>query len=797
MQRHKKITLYLAKHPRATAQDLSKKFGLRHSEALAFLKSDTPVETTPSWWQALATLGHSLIATRRRTLLTLFALGLLVRLIYGWFILTEPLLRTPIHDAAYYIEWAKNIINHGWLGDRIFFTEPFYAYLLALFLTLSNNWGETLLIFTQFLLGATLALLLYSLTEKLINREAALWTGFLTALYGPFVFYEGLLLKTSLEVFLLPLVLIVFFRAFEKNNICTFFLAGLALGLLILVKGNNLIFWPTLIALIWYFGRQESWNQRLSLTSALSLGIILILTPVAVRNYVVGHDIVPTNYSFGLVIYQGSWWGANGSTAQVPPFLRPDPRYEESDAVGMAEAYVGHSLTPSEVSRFWIRKALQESLADPLHFLKTLGNKLLIIFNYSEFSDNYQIGFYRSLAPVLWVLPSFWVIAPFAVLGLWCISQSNFLGIIRPNQSTDARRTLRQHHILLLALFGSAIMVLLATTVNARYRLPLLPFLLILAGGSITYLATLWRERTLHLVLPSIIMLATVIILILPLPVLRHQVDANMYHALGFNALERADYESARILFQKTIDLDPEYAWAYGNLMLAELALNNYTAAESSLKKLITLRSDDLSNYERLLLLRRLKNTTLSDKRTAVQNFLSRENKPDYDADFNESTWHRYHNQEDRVKTSLLRSLDRHPDSAASLIALATLEKKNNNLVQAKQYLTRVIASHPEIFPARYNLANTYIEEKNFAAVVEQLKPIYEFTPELGDTWYNYAVALIKINNVNEAIPVIKAYIERYQNDVTKKDRVEKFRAVIKESDTPNLSRLTKPAPQP
>ena len=104
--------------------------------------------------------------------------------------------------------------------------------------------------------------------------------------------------------------------------------------------------------------------------------------------------------------------------------------------------------------------------------------------------------------------------------------------------------------------------------------------------------------------------------------------------------------------------------------------------------------------------------------------------------------------------------------------------------------LQQAVESHPELFPARYNLANIYIEEQNFALVVELLRDIYVFTPELGETWYNYAVAFIKLNRSTEAVPIMRAYIERYQDDPARKSVVEKFRSALKPAATHDLDAL-------
>lgn len=505
---------------------------------------------------------------------------------------------------------------------------------------------------------------------------------------------------------------------------------------------------------------------------------------------VVGQDFVLTNYSFGLVIYQGSWWGSDGSTAQVPHFLRPNPRYEETDAVGMAEAYAGKTLKPSEVSSFWIGKTGEEILASPGHFLGTIWNKIFLIINHSEFSDNYQFGFYRSTLPLLWILPNFLLLAPLGLLGLFLFFREVFWQDVTMKQGVAQGALMREQRIIFLALFFGAVWVLLLTTVNARYRVPLLPFLLVFAGGALSFLWSLWEERELQKIVWLGALLGVLVVgVAFPLSSLQHDTDANAYHALGFVALEQGRYDEAKELFHKTIESDQKYAWAYGNLMLTELALGNYDAAEQALKTLIVLRSDDLSNYERFLLLKRLKGVSSDEMRRSVVAYLAKTETPHYDADFNEAERYLAEKNDVKAEEYLIRSLKQGEQSPATLIALATLKKRQGSLPQAKQYLMQAVDAHPEVFPARYNLANVFIEEKNFNRVAELLRDIYEFTPELGETWYNYAVALIKTNQSALAVPVVQAYIERYQDDPLRKETVEKFKAALKPA-SPDVANL-------
>ncbi|MBP9727887.1 MAG: tetratricopeptide repeat protein [Candidatus Moranbacteria bacterium] len=781
MQKSKKIEVYLKKHPRATRRDLEKKFRLSAQEAGEYLgeEKETGFLFQNSFLQRLSLW----FSHETRVLGTLFILALFVRLVYAFFVLRDPLLTIPLHDAKYYFFWAQDILQHGWLGEKIFFTEPFYAYFLALFLKFFGGAGTTILLLFQWLSGSLVSVGLYLVTKKLFNRQAGIITGVLSALYAPFIFYEGLLLKTGLEVALLPWFFLLLLWAFEKKTPRSFLLVGFFLGLLSLVKGNNLLFAPMIIGLLWYLLREGVMLKRLVLTGVFVFGVALFILPVTLRNFIVGDDIVLTNYSFGLVAYQGSWWGGDGSTGLVPPFLRPDPTYEETDAVGMAEAYAEKKLKPSEVSSFWLSKAIEEIISAPLHFGGTLMNKVLILFSHSEFSDNYQFVWYRAHVPLLWILPNFSLICLLGLLGLLLIFSKHFWKVMTPMTVPSQKHFVFSDRALILAgLLVSSVAVLLLTTVNARYRIPIVPFLLIFSGGAGAYLWECFRNGE-HSRLFALGGVSFFILLLLwyPLSFLRFDTGAQSYHALGYEALVSLKYPEAREFFQQTIAIDPNYAWAYGNLALATVVEDGqYEEALGYLKKRIVLRPDDLSNYRLLIFLKSLEHLDQETRRAKVAEHLKKDERPDYDADFNEAERYRAEGDWEKAEMLYRRSLANHADAPATGMALAGLLKQQEKPDEAKRLLKQVVEQHPEIFPARYNLANSYIEENNFGQVVLLLKDIYEFTPELGETWYNYAVALIKLNRNAEAIPVMQAYIERYQDDATRRTVVEKFRTALK-----------------
>lgn len=806
MRRNERIHRYLESHLRVNERMLQKKFGLSWREAHNLLtekrgelvkpKKSLGINFHVPGWKKLWLL---LIQNEHLFLLFLVVLAVLVRSLYLWKFLRDPVLQLPLLDAQYYLEWAKRIVDHGWLGDKVFFTEPFYAYLLAVLIKLFNfTNGPWVLRGLQFLLGSLFPILLYFVGKRFLSRSIGMVAGLLAALYGPLVFYDSLLLKTSLEVYTLPVFLLLIWSAFEHPRIKSFFWSGLCLGFIALVKGNVIILAPMTLWLLFSFFRTEPLRWRMILAGVFLAGILTCLMPVMLRNYVVGHDIVPTNYSVGLVVYQGNWWGGDGSTARVPTFLRPHPRYEETDAVKMAESYVGHELPPSAVSRFWIRKAISEVIAAPGHFFLTLGHKVLLLLNYREYSDNYSFDFYRSHLPLLWILPNSLFLIVLGGVGLGMSFLDSFERFLIRNASVPgnvARNHFRRSRLMLLSFFLSYAAVLLATTINARYRMPLMPFFMVFAACLIVFVQDCLRERLLSVFKTLLVMVALLtVIVVWPLSLLRRVTYADAYNNIANWYQETGAHDQAKSYFEKTVAADDAYEWGYLGLTRVALEEGRFSDAENLLKKLIMIRPDDLTNYNELQLLRHVQTLTPEEARKQITSwFEEQDQRALYDSDFYEGQRLLAANDNMGAEAAFQRSLEKQGSQVETLIALASLKSRTEDRLSAKHYLQIALTDNPYLFTARYNLANVFIRENNYSQVADLLKTIYDFTPELADTWYNYAVALIKQKKNAEATLVIQAYIDRYKDDTdsTRVDRVKKFQDALKPSNS-SLDQMVK-----
>ena len=114
--------------------------------------------------------------------IAVFILAFVLRIIHVASIYkTSPFFAVLPGDLGAYDRWATRIVENGWLGKDIFYQDPLYPYLLALFYKVVGRdfyW----IYMTQAFLGATTSLVLVVLGNRVFNRPAGIFAGLLYAL---------------------------------------------------------------------------------------------------------------------------------------------------------------------------------------------------------------------------------------------------------------------------------------------------------------------------------------------------------------------------------------------------------------------------------------------------------------------------------------------------------------------------------------------------------------------------------------------------------------------------------------
>jgi len=354
----------------------------------------------------------------RTVFITIFGVALAARVLFLIQLRESPYFDNLIIDAASYDRWALQIAAGDIWGSSVFYQSPLYPYFLGLVYSIfGHDYMAARLI--QAVIGAGNAVLLAILSTRLFSRSAGILAGLTAALYGTFIFQDLMLLKSVVVIFFILLSFLFLERASTRESRLLLLFSGLFYGVAICGRGNLLFAVPLFLAWFVVRARNEKVPARVALVPAIVflLGTVIAVAPVTLRNKIVGDDWVLIESDAGINLYVGNHADATG-IHRPPAEIRTIPEHEEADAKQFAEKEIGRALKPSEVSRFWIDRAVSYALSDPVGEAKLIFRKFLLALNHYEVPDNYnQYYFSRNSWLFPGFLPSFLVVVPFAVIG--------------------------------------------------------------------------------------------------------------------------------------------------------------------------------------------------------------------------------------------------------------------------------------------------------------------------------------------------------------------------------------------
>jgi Flp pilus assembly protein TadD len=551
----------------------------------------------------------SAVRGRRSVLLAILAVAFLVRLAHWAAVRGQPFFGQLAMDSQEYDRWAQAIAGGDWLGSQVFFQAPLYPYLLALVYTL---FGRSLDAIYLIQIAAAVAGVwaLWRAGRALGNEPAGLVAAALAAVYGPFLFYDVQLLKES------PAVTVTCFLLWALAA-RRWLAAGVLLGVLALLRENALLLVPFLLPLAWQ--RESGIRGFAKRGGLLVLGLLLPLAPVALRNGLVGGDYLPTTSQGGVNFWIGNNPQADGAYRPIVPG-KQIPALERQEPARLAEQELGRRLTAAEVSSFWLRRGLSWSAAHPGDFVRLQIRKLGMFWSWYEWPDAVDYYWTKSISPVL-RLPlvefgTLSLLAPVGLLLLW-----------------RRKRLLEFAPVWLFALGWMLSTVLFF--LFSRYRLPVVPALLLLAGVAMAELNDAWKERRrgwqaavalsmAAFVTPDLVRFAPRLDLVdynlgrladergddaaadehYRAAFVRNPKDFLACLNLGNHAARRRDWPEALRFYQQAATLEPGSDDAESNLGGVYLALGDFAGAEQHLNRALTLNPRNLSALQNGALLR-------------------------------------------------------------------------------------------------------------------------------------------------------------------------------------------------
>jgi 4-amino-4-deoxy-L-arabinose transferase-like glycosyltransferase len=425
--------------------------------------------------------------------LGVFFLALLIRMLYNVVVARDYI---PTFDAALYNRLARNLVERLcyclYASTPNISRPPAWPFIMAViyFFAGEHEWFVRLL---YCFLGAGTCLLIYLWAKDLFGKRIAFWTGILAAIYPGLFIYDGWLYSESLFTFCLTFlayslykvsypsvtakmsgkqrlpVILPFWQHLLRRHKWSI-LGGLFLGLAALTRPNG----PILVALVGLWAvmviraRVVSWKRALNSALVIIFVAAAMIVPWTYRNYSVSHAFVLVSTGMGDVL-KGAY---NDTVLQGDPAVRGMWRPPPHTLLG----HDSSGYTPendrldTEQAFTWIRSHL--SAMPYLLSIHLLNLWIPYVYAhglpFEEFPDRLSSKIMLSLIPIM-SLPIF-VLAVGGLLATWK----------------------RWKYRLLVVYLALALTIAdnIAFYSNMRFRAPIEPLLVLLAGGTLWWLSS-------------------------------------------------------------------------------------------------------------------------------------------------------------------------------------------------------------------------------------------------------------------------------------------------------------------
>lgn len=525
-----------------------------------------------------------------KAFLLVFIIGIGARLFFLVYI-DEPALFVK------YPFFAEKLAEGKDIGKRLVDLSPFYLYFMTVLKQIFDvNW--TYVKFIQSFVGALNCLLVFAVGGRVFRREVGFLAGLMCALYANLIILESTLEPT---VFVLAFNLLAVYgllRARQDDDPSRrawvwSLLAGLFVGLSIITKPNFLLFLPAAAVWLLFFAEKaQAFPKRLSRVLFFFGAVLLVVIPVTVRNYVKLHDVVLVTADAGKVFFHGNGRGATALEGTGLPdegFVEEgagEPDYAHVMYRKTASKLIGRVLSPSESSKFWIKRALDDIISDPVAYMKLEIKKLFYFFN--DYEMHYIASAYKEYkASIAFPFIRYGVIASLGLLGM-LLALKNF------------KTRFLLYAVVFVYLFSGMLFL-----VQSRYRTPAVPYLCLFAGYAIYALKEMVVSKRFKSAAAVLIFLGLFFFLTRffftdeIVKVDRWQQATKIHYQMGGKALFKdGKYQQAITELNRCLAMEPNFSPAYNVRGKSYAVLGRYDEALKDFNKVMFLSPNLANGYK-------------------------------------------------------------------------------------------------------------------------------------------------------------------------------------------------------
>jgi Flp pilus assembly protein TadD len=513
----------------------------------------------------------------------IFLTALALRLIYLGEIVDGPQFDTPAVDAGYHDYWAWGLASGDWtppgyfedpnIPSRPYFRPPLCPYFLAaVYWVFGHDYVAVRVV--QMLLGSVSCVLAYLLAARLFDRATAIVCGFLMAGYWAFIYFDSELREVVLLVLLFLVLMLGLVSLRSRPGAWKALGCGIVLGLAALGKPNTLLLVP--VAACWLLAvnrRSVRRRRNLFLAGCFLTGCVGAVAPATIRNTVVGHDLVLVSSNGGINLFIGNNPRATGFDVRLPVPLPEFPSsFDYPEVVRTVAGLEKRPMKHSEVSSYFVGRALDHMKSNPGRTAALLLRKVVLFWGGTEIVSEQDLNAAREESALLSHLPGdFSALFACGVVGLFLALRR----IARGGTATaGAKGSLdippaRADLVLVLLLVATYFVSFLPFFVTARYRVPIIPVVVVFAAFGLVQIARAVLEKR---VSPAGLAGAAIVGLYLVNCADYYGVSEDGFKATYDRAVllgKKGRTEEAIALYRQALGIRPYASKAHNNLALA------------------------------------------------------------------------------------------------------------------------------------------------------------------------------------------------------------------------------------
>lgn len=249
---------------------------------------------------------------------------------------------TQTSDFASYFGLAQSLAIKGvyaTAGSRAYWPPGLPFEMAGLVWLFGTSWVVPVI--NNILLFGAVLIISHKLARHVVGIAAAHVTALAITLWPNLIFAIGLADKQQLVMAMMSAALYLYLRAHESKGVKSMRLAiaaGMCLGGATLTQPSHILFPGALILLELYRG--STLRRSAAIIAPLVLGIVLVVSPWTMRNYMVLGQIIPVANTAGISLYVGNNPNATGTYVPVPELGELDEIAANKKAAQLATEWI-------------------------------------------------------------------------------------------------------------------------------------------------------------------------------------------------------------------------------------------------------------------------------------------------------------------------------------------------------------------------------------------------------------------------------------------------------------------------